>query len=233
MNNLFSATIEYATLSGQLPEATSLMDDYPKLKDEMLSLLRPYRHPTNDVYTEYMIYFDPEFMSSSGSAYQIPNFIKMLEEEGIDNDILTAIKEYVRESELRIIELAQCKDELNELKTKISYAQQIYEENHHERSDKRNALVVQAIGLSTGRRPERINKKSAYQDYVILIRKEGMSRNEAAEVIQEKYDFNSYDATLKLLHECRSSLIKKWEQQHPSMLPEIKKRLKGLIPSRR
>ena len=46
--NLFSATIEYAKLSGQLPEATSLTDEYPKLKDEMLSLLPQYRYHSHN-----------------------------------------------------------------------------------------------------------------------------------------------------------------------------------------
>lgn len=230
--NLVSATIEYAKLKGQSLEATSAIDEYSKIKDEMLSLLPLYRHPTNDEFTENMIYFDPDFMSINGSAYKQPDFITKLEEAGIDSDTLTAIREYVRDSELRIIELAQCKDELNELKTMFPDAKKIYEENRHERSDKRNALVVQAIGLSTGHPTERINKRKAYFDYVTLVRKEGMSRNEAVKAIQKKYDFSSYDATLKLLYEYRTSLFKKWEQQHPSMLPKIKKRLKGLVPSR-
>jgi hypothetical protein len=127
----------------------------------------------------------------------------------------------------------QCKDELSELKAKFTDAQSIYNKYRNERSDKRNALVVQAISLSTGHPPKRINRKRAYFDYVRLVRKKGMPRSEAVKVTQKKHGINSYDATLKVLYDYRSSFLTKWEEQHPSMFPDIKNRLKGLIPSRR
>jgi hypothetical protein len=231
--DLNSATIEYATMLGRLCLAAPAITEYIKLQDEMLSLLPLYRHPTNNEFAEYMIFFDPDCISGSGSIYRWPNFIKRLEKGGIADDLLTDIKKYIRESELCTIELMQCKDELSELKAKFTDAQSIYNKYRNERSDKRNALVVQAISLSTGHPPKRINRKRAYFDYVRLVRKKGMPRSEAVKVTQKKHGINSYDATLKVLYDYRSSFLTKWEEQHPSMFPDIKNRLKGLIPSRR
>ena len=99
-------------------------------------------------------------------------------------------------------------------------------------SDKRNALVVQTIGLSKGIVPKRVDKKNIYFDYVKLVRKEGFSRNESAEKIRKAYGLNSHNAVCKFLYTYRKSLLEKWKQQHPTMYIEIKRRLKGMIPSK-
>ncbi len=77
-------------------------------------------------------------------------------------------------------------------------AQRNYDENINERSEKRNALVVQSLGLSTGYVQKRIDIKKVYIDYVMLVRRQGMSRQKAVEEVQVKYSANSYDATLKI-----------------------------------
>jgi hypothetical protein len=231
--DLILATIEYAKILGRPCMATPAIAENVKLQDEMLSLLPLYRHPANNELAEYMIFFDPDCIGGGGSIYRWPNFIKRLEKEGIVDGLLTAIKKYVRESELCTIELMQCKDELSELEAKLTDAQRIYKKCRNERSDRRNALVVQAIGLSTGHPPKRINRKRIYFDYVSLVRKKGMPRSEAVKATQKKHGIYSYDATLKALYDYRSSFLTKWKEQHPSMFPDIKNRLKGLIPSRR
>lgn len=226
------ATIEYAKMSGQLSLATLTTTEYEKLQDEMLSLLPLYRHPANNELAEHMIFFDPDCININGLGYQWPKFINNLEKKGIGEDLLTIIKKYVRESELRIIELMQCKDELSELKAKFTDAQCIFNKYRNERSDKRNALVVQTIGLSIGIVAKRVNKKNLYFDYVKLVRKEGFSRNEAAEKIRKAYGLNSHNAVCKFLYAYRKSLLERWKQQHPSLYVEIKRRLKGIIPSK-
>jgi len=127
----------------------------------------------------------------------------------------------------------QCKDELSELKAKFTDAQCIFNKYSNERSDKRNALVVQTIGLSIGIVAKRVNKKNLYFDYVKLVRKEGFSRNEAAEKIRKAYGLNSHNAVCKFLYAYRKSLLERWKQQHPSLYVEIKRRLKGIIPSKK
>ena len=225
-----SATLEYAKLSGQ-PFLSNT--DYTRLRDEMLSMLPPYRHPVNGELIEYMIFFDPDCAGITGLGYEQPAFVEALKKEGVAENLLTAAKKYVRESERRQIELAQCKDELGELKAQLSEARRVYDENRDERPERRNALVAQAIGLSTGFSPKRIDKKKAYVDYVKLIREKGFSRKNAVEATQKKHSLNSYDSTLLVLFEYQKSIFKKWTQQHSSMFPDIKKRLRGLIPSRR
>ena len=116
------ATIEYAKMSGQLTLSTLTNTEYEKLKEEMFSLLPFYRHPANNEFSEYMIFFNPDCITGNWLGYQWPEFINDLKKKGIVEDLLTTIKKYVRESELRTIELMQCKDELSELKEKFADA---------------------------------------------------------------------------------------------------------------
>jgi len=224
------AAFEYAKLTGRLDLVTT-QSGREKLQDEMLSIVPPYRHPANNELAEYMIFFDPDCIMVSGMMiYKQPGFIEALDKKGVTDDILTAIKEYVRESELHIIELAKCKDELGELSAIFSEAQLVYDVHRDERSDKRNALVVQAIGLSTGFAPKRVDEKKIYFDYVKLVRKKGLSRDEAVEAIRRTYDLASGNAAIKFLTAYRKSILEKWKRSHASIYPEIEKRLKRLIP---
>jgi hypothetical protein len=225
-----SATVEYAKLSGQ-PFLSNT--DYTGLRDEMLSMLPPYRHPVNGELVEYMIFFDPDCVSITGLGYEQPAFVEALEKEGVADDVLTAVKMYICDSERCMIEHAQCRNDFGELKSIMSEAQRVYDENRDKRPERRNALVVQVLGLSTGFSPKRIDKKKTYVDYVKLIRKDGLSRKEAVEVIRKKHGLNSNDSTKKALFQYLKSHCEKLAQQHPSMFPDIEKRLKGHIPSRR
>jgi hypothetical protein len=228
--NLTSATIEYAHLTGRIELVAT---EYEVLRDEMLSMLPAYRHPTQNELTEYMIFFDSDCVDITGSGYQPPEFIEALEQRGVPGDLLAEVKKYVRESELRIIELAQCKDEIVELKTKFSDARRIYDEHRAKRPDVRNAFVVQSIGLSTGFAPKRVDAKKLYFDYVRFVRKKGLTRDRAVKEIQRAYALNSHNATVRFLNTHRKSLLEKWKLEHPSMYPEIKSRLKGLIPKKK
>jgi hypothetical protein len=228
-SNLALAVFEYGVLSRQHSSITS-DSGRAKLQDEILRLLPCYRRPTSDEFAEWFLFFDPDGINLSASGYQIPIFVELLEKEGISENLLTGIKEYVRESELRKIELAQCKSELGELKKKFSDAQRIYNENKDKRSDERNALTVQAIGFSTGHAPKRIDKDRMWVDYVTLVRKRGMHRSDAVKAIKEKHQFNSENAASKALHEQRRSLLKRIEKQHPRCYPEAKRTLWGIVP---
>jgi hypothetical protein len=57
------------------------------------------------------------------------------------------------------LDLRECKHELEKVRKTIEKANHIYKRHQHERSEKRNALVIQSLGLSTGLSPKRINKK--------------------------------------------------------------------------
>jgi len=228
-----SAVLHYISLTEQTELINTDKKVFKKMQAEMYSMLKPYRHPANDKLAESMIFFGPDSIQLNMTGCQDPPFIKALEKEKIPNDLLANIKEYVQESELRIIALGKCENKLHLLEEKISTAQQIYDKLKSSRPDHRNSQVVKAMGLSTGYRPKRLKKKTVYVDYVNLVRKKGMSREDAVEIVKEKYVINSEDSTLRHLHDHRKTVIDKWGQKYPSTTPEIKKRLRGLIPSRR
>jgi hypothetical protein len=232
------ATFEYAKLSDQLESVTT---DFERLKEEMLSKLKPYRHPANGAESEYMIFFGPDCLRLNGRGYEHPAFVQALKKKDVPETIMVAVKDYVRESQLNKIELVQCKDDLDELRAKFSEAKRVYDEKPDERSHKRNAKVVQILGLSTGHSPKRIDIKRLYLDYVSYVRKEGKSREDAVEAIKEKYDVNSRERTIEILFNYRRTIFKKWDdidqtkkqnQDYLPMLPKIKKRLRGLVPSK-
>jgi hypothetical protein len=226
-DNLAFAILEYGALSGQLKSTV----EYPKLRDEMLSLLPAYRHPTNDAFAECIFFFDPDGISLSASGYEIPSFIKALEDEGIAGQLITGIKEYVRQSELRKIELAECL----ELKQKFSDAVRRYANRKaKERIEKRNALLIRDLGLSTkqGRAPK-FDSDKMWRDYVTFVRKEGMSPSKAVQAVRKKHGRKSRSSTVEVLNEQRAALLRKIEKLYPDMYDEAKKRLKGFVPTRR
>jgi hypothetical protein len=233
------ATLEYAELSDQRESVTT---DFERIKAEMLSELPPYRHPDNGAEAEYMIFFGPDCLKLDGRGYEQPVFVQALEKVDVPKTIMGAVKEYVRECELSKMELVQCKDELGELKAKFSEAKQIYDENRQGHSYKRNTKVVQFLELSTGHPTKRIYRNRLYFDYVTLVRKEGLSRKDAVEAIKKKYGISSCDRTIQILFNYRRTLFKMWDdidqnkkqdRDYLPMLPRIKKRLRGLIPSTR
>ena len=199
------------------------------LQDEMLGLLEPYRQPTNNGLAERLFFFDPDRLKwPTWSGYEAPSFLKTLEQEGIADDLLKSIREYVRESELRKIELSEC----SKLKRKFSDAERIYA-NSLGSSAKRNAAVVRALGLSTGRRPPKFDGYKLWVDYVFLVRKKGMSPSQALKKVHKKHGRQSEDATLKVLNDQRTSLLTKIAHQYSEMHGEAKKRLERFVPTRR
>lgn len=220
------AVKEYCKLIG-LEYSQELHDE---LCEEMLRLLPAYRHPTFDEFFEYMMFFGKAGIK--GTMYTAPPFLKRLQEEEVSTDLYNAIEEYVQETERGKIELADCKYKMQELEALLDNAKKIYQENDG-RADSRNSLVVQALGFSTGTPQKRIDYEQVYKDYFFCVRKSGKSREDALAQIQEKHELNSRDATIKALYKAREGVFEAWEQLSPGYLPEIKKFLKGFIPSRR
>ena len=227
-----AATLEYAKLTEQLvPGHTTEMIN--ELQKEMLALLKPYRHPANDEMSENMIFIDPDGMKIYMQGHELPQFLLDLEKEEIAADTLAVIKEYVRKSEVRTIELNGCINKLNELKTRFATAEQIFKKYRSApRKETRNSEIVKAIGLSTGTRKKEYNDKEVYVDYVTLIRKKGLARRSAVEELSDNYSL-SYGTVINILNEQKSIVIKRWEESSPTLVPQIIKRLKGLVPQDR
>lgn len=226
-----AAVMEYISLTGQSGDCSD--EEFHRIQEEMLSLIKPYRHPVGDELVEYMLFIDPAGLQSRGVSYSVPFFVTELEKAGVAAEIVEVIKTYVKEAEVAKIKRNQYQHELFGLKGKIKHAGEIYDSLRKKRSEQRNAAVVQFLGFSTGFLPRSIDKKKAYYDYVMLIRNEAMSRQDAVDVVQMDYGFNSDKATARTLHEQRRLVINKWKEVSPTHVPEIRKRLKGLVPQYR
>ncbi len=227
-----SAALEYALLLGR-DQASFSEEERQELYDEMCSLLKPYRHPLGDAFGEYMCFIDTDCMVSQGTAFQDPPFLKKLLNIGVEGELYNEIVEYAKNCERIKITAKKCEVELKEHHDILTKAEEVYNNNTDKRSEARNKLVAQSLGLSTGRVPKRLNKKDVYTYYMKEVRHKGFTRSEAVENTRIKYAINSYDATLKILHEYRRNFFKRWEDTSPSLVHKVKARLKGFIPSRR
>ncbi len=223
--DLKGAVKKYAELTGQL-------DTDNEVRDEMLSLLPLYRHPTADIFGEYMQFIDYDCMEISMTAYQVPLFLNQLKKTVVEPALIEEIKLYVEVSEQSKNALSVCQSKLTDLENILSDVQKVYDKYSHERSEKRNSRVVQVLGLSTGKRAKDFDHKKLYIEYVHLVRKDGLSRIIAVEELMNKY-LRSYDTILNILNTQRSNVIKKWKEKSPSLAPMIRKRLKGFVPQDR
>lgn len=217
--NLLASVYEYCRLIG--------LECSVELQDEMLALLPLYRHPTPN---ENLIFFGR--ISCNAMGYTDPPFLKRIQKYKDSTDLYNTIEEYVKEAEHNKIELAGCRHKLQEIEALLDNAKKIYQENDG-RADRRNSKVVQALGFSKGVPQKRIDYMQVYKDYFICVRKEGKSREEALTQIQKKHGFSSCDTTIKALYKAREDVFAAWAQLCPNSSLEIKKHLKGFIPSRR
>lgn len=243
--NPMEAAVEYGKLTEQIDPSfifdESNMEHWKivnELKQEMLELLPQYRHPANDMIAEWMIFFGhPEGPEINLEGHTDPEFLSRMKKKDTPTDTIEAVKKYVKEAELSKIELAECKDELEEYKKTFKKAFWEYNENRSERSDKRNRRVVQTLCLSTGHAPKRLNEKKIYRYYLILVRKKGMRRHEAVEKIVKLHKLKLNNLTLntarKMLNDYRKDVLGKWKQEDPQNLPTIKKWLRGFVPPNR
>jgi hypothetical protein len=226
------ATIEYARLTGQLDKPIST-EKIIQLQQEMLSHLPLYRHPTNDKFAEYMLFFDPE-LSELGADIKVlceyPQLLKDMEKDGVNEKFIRSVEVLVRENELKTIELAKSKSKLAELEERISAAHHAYKEI---RGQGRYAAVVQALGLTNRKRGKVYDMKKVYFDYVSLVRKKGMVRRDAVKEVMAKHGFKTYGATIKALSRQIRLVKNAWEHISPILAPEIIKRLEGLVPQDR
>ncbi len=234
-----SATAEYGRLTNQQDSFEfEWLNEKPvriisKLREEMLTLLPHYRHPTWDEFAEFGIFIDPDFARFNGNIYEEPDFLSTIKEVEIPTDTIATIENYIKESERAKIDLTKNRRELMALKETFEKARRVYVENRDQRSEKRNAMVVQTLGLSTGQTPKRIDKRAAYIDYFKFVRKEGLSRQDATKKVAALHGFNSSDAALQALHSYRSAHVAKYEEQYPSHVNKIEQWLKNFIRSRR
>jgi hypothetical protein len=227
--NLIAAVIEYAKLTGQVDQ----LSDFNKIQKQFLGAIPIYRHPANGRVAEYMIFIDPDCLELDGSILEMPEFLSDVAREGVSDQLLAKIKGYVLDAERERLSLVQARSKQSEAQDAVESAQQVYHDNLEKRSSTRNSAVVRELGLSSGTTPLRLDKKAIYNDYVFFVRRKALPRREAMEETRRKYGVNSCDRVQVILFEYRDTMLKKWEREHPNLVPDIRLRLRGLIPARR
>jgi hypothetical protein len=80
-----AAFVEYGQLTGQIDQSFSFKEPNReywevvyKISREMLELLPKYRHPAADIFSESMIFIDPNSMQIKAKMHQEPEFLMQL-----------------------------------------------------------------------------------------------------------------------------------------------------------
>lgn len=176
--DLKRATVEYANLLGRGKVALN-EEEQKELYNEMCSFLEPYRRPVGDELGEYLWFVDPDGLVGEGTAFQYPSFLKELQTIGVESELYNKIVEYVTNCERIKIVAKKCEVELKEHHDILKMAEEVYSNNIDKRSDARNKLVAQSLGLSKGCVPKRIDEKKVYHYYMVQVRHEGLTRADA------------------------------------------------------
>lgn len=226
------AVFKYMELTSQFDPSTFSTDEWDRLQKEMLSLLPFYLHPSSGLDQERIRFMGDLSINLKFVGWSEPEFLTHLKKENVSDEIIEEIQKYVRESEVQRGQLSAYKSQRNALEKITQDAERIYRENLDKRSSERNKKVVQYLGLSSGKREEHINKEKVYVDYLDLVRKKGMSLQEATETVQEMHNILSVDATLKILFAYRKERLDYLEVNNPVIKPFFEKYTKGLIMPR-
>ncbi|WP_339137137.1 MAG: hypothetical protein WGN25_04045 [Candidatus Electrothrix sp. GW3-4] len=214
-------------------DAIKYCSSFRVAQKKMLDLLPDYRHPTKGILTELEIFFGDtgcEFFDT-----EWPSWMKNYNFREVTPELSKEIREYVRDAEYIKKHLIK---EYKKLESLVAAAREAYKERDKDDSHKRNARVVQALGLSSGKKGNRLSRdhRGAYEKYVRLVRNEGKSREESLEFVQQEFDYNSVDSARKSLYaELRK--VKNWWSSRDDLDSErscfSENYWKGLIPSKK
>lgn len=159
------------------PYEIKLDDSFRAAREEMLGLLPGYQQPVRNILREYQIFFGKPPIE--GSKYPIMD-----------------------DAELDKYYLSKARKENEELRKQLAAAREAYKKvNDADDSHSRNARVVQALGLSSGKKGNRqtTDHRQVYIRYVRLVRNEGKSREEALKIVHQEFPYNSVNSARKHL----------------------------------
>lgn len=230
--DIVHATLEYMKITNQIEQSTFSVEKINKCQEEMLSLLPLYRHPSSCADQEKGRFFGNLSCNLKLNAWSEPEFLNRLRQAKVDEGIIAQIEKYVRDSEKRRYEFAECICERNSLGKIFNETESLYKNNIGIRASERNKLVVQSLGLSSGNRESKIDKKKLYADYLYYVRKKGLSRRKATEIVRRKHNIQSLDATLKHLFSYRKEILDNFDGDD-TVKEFFSKYTKGLILPRR
>lgn len=228
-DNLAKAVLEFVRLA-YIESVPPLINDPNDAGKIMQKLLPPYRFPANDLFCEKLQYYGYTELSCHGTMITLPcPFLTELKKINVPEKIIKEITEYAIEAEQKKIQLNECIQTKSILEKKLQAAEEVWNNNINTRSEKRNALVVQSLGFSTGKVQRRQDPRKIFIDYVDLIRKKGQSKNDATESIRKKYALSSFDRTQRILQDHRRSIYDKAKRISPELKKAISDNLKGLL----
>ena len=166
-------------------------DDWHDALDELKKKIPAYRWPTFDSMAEIIIFFNPgcDGMTADIIAVNSTPAMQKAEQRGDDETY-----NELYQSQIEIIKTRSEAYKGAEAEAYLEHAERTYKNTDGE-SGKRNSAVARSLNLSTGKKPGTIDKKQMYKDYFDLVRKEGLCRYDALEIVKGKYNMPTTMAT--------------------------------------
>lgn len=214
-----------------IPDSVEHCSSFRAAQEEMLGLLPGYRHPAKDSLTENRIFFSEQV---TDMRIKFPVWMNDDDFLKLPSELSGKIRDYIRDAEISKWTLTR---ECNELRAKFIAAREAYKKiNDKDESHQRNTRVVQALGFSSGQgKTKSLEHRQAYIRYVRLVRNEGKSGEEALEIVQQEFTYNSIDSARNYLYE-ELRKVKEWWSKPTAWCQKpinIKKYWKSLIPSKK
>jgi len=226
-DDLVMAVLEFTRLA-YIQSVPPFINDPNNAEKIMKELLPPYRFPANDAFHECAAYYGYTDIALHGNVVPTPAFLIELKKKfNIPESLFKEIHEYALEFENLKIRLNKCIQEKTELESRIQEAERAW--NGDETRGRKNALIVQALGFSTGKVQKRQDSRKIYYDYFDQVRKKGKSRREATEIIRERYSLPSFERTVRILLNYRKSIYLRAGEINPEVEEIMRKNLKGLV----
>jgi hypothetical protein len=225
------AVAVFCRLIGKKYSPNDFEETFEETFEELRKIFQkePFRLPTEDVIEEYKIFIDPNGPTFSVGAIGPPPFAEKLKTQCADNELYQEIYELWMDHQEDKWRLKNCEAERKKYRNLVEGAMKVYDENKGGRC--RYALVVQHLGLSSGKRPVKFDKQAVWVYYMEKVRHDGLSRREAVKKTRVKFGFNSHNNVVRSLRDYKNILLNSAKEE-PELSAIIKERLKRFIPPR-
>jgi hypothetical protein len=184
------------------PYEIKLDDSFRAAREEMLDILPGYLQPVRNILREYQIFFGKPPIERPKYPIVSPLWTMDKHLASLPESLRDTIQQYAMDAELDQYYFGKAMKENEELRKQLAAAREAYKKiNNDDDSHERNARVVQALGLSSGKKGNRqtTDHRQAYMRYVRLVRNEGESREEALKRVHQEFPYNSVNSARKHL----------------------------------
>lgn len=186
-NDMGQAVEEYQRLMKRPGETVA--DNLEDAKAEFLQTLPVYRHPLDSlsetiIFFGYRLYSDPEnFVTAGGPEFDALNKIT-------DPNKIVFVRQALMDGIKYKGEADKHKKRSEEYKAFIDSAFKAYQvaKAAGQSQERAKTAAVQALGITKGRREQNFKEfLNIYRDYAYLVRKKGLSRKNALELVHHEY----------------------------------------------